>query len=235
MTTVAGFLLASKHDFNLSLFIFLIIGVSLVIGSACAFNNYLDRDIDHFMERTKKRALVAGTISDRRALTFATVIGLVGFLILVYHTNWLVVIIGLIGFVDYIVAYTYLKRHSVHATLVGSISGSMPIVAGYCAVTNQVDAAAILLFLVMTVWQMPHFYAIALRRKADYEKAGIPVFPIKAAYKELSGDSALHCSLCGFHILVSALFGYTGLVYAVVVGIAGIWWFIKAYKVWLDR
>ncbi len=123
LTTIGGFLFASKDHIDISLLIFTLLGTSLIIGSACVFNNYIDRDIDVKMDRTKKRALVSGIIKPLQALVFGAVIGLVGLAILIVHTNGLVVLIGSLAFLIYVVFYGISKRRSVHGTLVGSLAG----------------------------------------------------------------------------------------------------------------
>lgn len=154
------------------------VGTGLIIGCGCVLNNYIDQDIDRLMKRTKQRALVSGSISDRSALVFSAALGSVGLVLLSASSNQLTVLLGVIGLVTYVGPYTYLKRRSVHATLVGTIPGAIPVLAGYAAATGQLNAAAWLLFATIVSWQMIHFYAIALRRLPDYKKAKIPVMPV---------------------------------------------------------
>jgi protoheme IX farnesyltransferase len=144
ISATAGFLLASNHHINLWLLLATLAGTSLVIASGCVFNNYLDRNIDKKMARTKKRALVLKTIPVINALVFAMVLFIAGFAVLGLYTNWLVVVIGLVGFVDYVVLYGYSKRHTMHSTLVGTVAGATPILAGYCAARGHFDSGAIL-------------------------------------------------------------------------------------------
>jgi len=179
LTAAAGFLFASKWHIVPGLFAATLAGTSLVIAAACVYNNYIDRNIDKRMARTKKRALVQGTISGKHALIFATMLGVLGFALLLAYTNTLVTVIGVIAFIDYVVLYGISKRRSVYGTIVGSISGAAPIVAGYVAVTNQFDLGALLLFFILVYWQMPHFYGIAMYRFDDYKAAGIPVLPVQ--------------------------------------------------------
>ena len=147
ITAAAGFFLASGRHIDWWLFLALLVGTTLVIGSACVINNYFDQDIDSLMERTKKRAIVSGQVPARSALVFGIILGILGMMILVAYTNWLVVAIGVIGFIDYVVLYGMLsKRMSVHGTLVGSISGAMPILAGYVGAAGVIDLGAILVF-----------------------------------------------------------------------------------------
>lgn len=232
INTLAGFFLASAvaWAFDGWLLVATVFGTSLVIGSGCVFNNYLDRHIDQKMKRTKKRALAKGTIPVSHALVFGAILGFAGFAILALFVNWLVVVIGAIGYIDYIILYGYAKRKSVHGTLVGSISGAMPPVAGYCAVTGSFDAGALLLFLLLTAWQMPHFYAIAMYRHKDYEKAGIPVLPVKRGMHHTKIQILAYVVVFTVATLLLTPFGYTGYVYFAVMALLGLAWLRLAVK-----
>ena len=178
LTAAAGFLLASAGVIDIWLFIALVIGTTLIIASACALNNFLDQDIDSKMERTKTRAIVAGKVKGSHAVILSVVLGVVGITILALFTNMLVVLVGIVGFVDYVVLYGMLsKRLSIHGTLVGSISGAAPILAGYVAVSGAFDIGAIIVFAAMFVWQMPEFYSISIYRRREYAAAGIQPRP----------------------------------------------------------
>ena len=178
ITAAAGFFLASKDIVDMKLLLAMLVGTSLVIASGCVLNNYLDISIDKQMARTKKRALVTGTITSKNALIFATILGLSGEIILLIFTNLLTALIGLFGLFVYVIVYGAAKRRSTHGTLVGSLSGAVPPVAGYTAVTGSLDWAALTLFLILVCWQMPHFYAIAIYRYNEYKAAGLPMLPI---------------------------------------------------------
>lgn len=233
VTAAAGFFLASKHHVNYWLFLETLGGISLVIAAACVFNNYIDRGIDKKMARTKKRALAQGLISSRNALVYATVLGVAGLMVLALYTNALTVVTGLVGFVFYIVLYGLSKRRSVHGTIIGSVAGATPPVAGYLAVTNHFDAAALILFLTLVFWQMPHFYAIALYRLSDYKAAGLPVLPVK---KDLR-TTKLHIVLYVIAFMLAAVqlysFGYAHFTYLGVVTLLGgtwLWLGLKGYE-----
>lgn len=230
LTAIGGFLLAARGHVQPSVFFGMLAGTCLVIGSACVFNNYLDRSIDHKMARTKKRALVTGIISGRNALIYATLLGLVGFALLVGLTNILTVIIGLIGFIFYVVIYGIGKRKSVHGTIIGTIPGAAPIVAGYCAVTGRLDLGALILFFIMVFWQMPHFYGIALARLEDYTAAGIPLLPVKRGAEVTKRQMLVY--IVGFILSTTALtlYGYTGYIFAAVMALMGLYWLIRGVR-----
>jgi protoheme IX farnesyltransferase len=226
VSLLAGyFFAASLHmHFPIDAFICVVIGTGLVIGSACVFNNVMDRRIDKHMARTKKRALVTGIIPVTAALLYGAVLGASGFAILAYGTNMATVWVGLVGFFDYLVLYAISKRHSVWGTIIGSIAGATPIVAGYTAITGDFDRAAQILFAIMAVWQMPHFYSISLYRYEDYKAAGLPVWPIKKGTYSTKVQMVLFITAYIAACWALTAYGYTGYVYAaVMVGAGGAW------------
>ena len=228
LTAAAGFIfgsLALSGRIDPWLCAATIIGTTLVIAAACVLNNYLDQDIDKIMERTKQRALVTGSISSRGALVFSIVLAVIGTLILARWTNWLVVGIGIAGFVTYVWLYGALsKRRSVHGTLVGSISGAMPILAGYCAVSGRIDIAAVLLFVIMFAWQFPEFYSIAIYRFKEYKAAGIPLLPIVKGIRRTKIEILIYTVIFVAATLALTPLGYTGYIYLVVMAILGARW-----------
>lgn len=205
LTLIAGFLVGSMDSkINLPVLIWALIGTSLVVASACVLNNIYDRDIDQYMLRTKNRALVKNKISIKNAFIYALILGFLGTLILLIQVNTLTALLGLLGMVLYVVMYTYLKRKTVYGTIIGSLSGSVPPLAGYSAATNSIDATSIILFLSMTCWQMSHFYAIALYRFQEYKKAKIPLLPIVKGVVRTKISILLY--VFGFALTCSALY-----------------------------
>lgn len=160
------------------------IGTSAVIASAGAFNNLYDRDIDSLMARTKGRPTVTGVISGKTTLILAIVLGIVG-LIALYMATPLASLLGFIGLFLYVVPYTmWTKRHTVYNTEVGSLSGAMPPLIGWAAIYPDITNPAILsLFVISLIWQMPHFYAIAIRKMDDYSAANVPMLPVAKGMK----------------------------------------------------
>lgn len=181
---LAGLTLA-MYTYDYSLFekipemILAIIGTALIIGSAGAFNNLYDRDIDAIMERTKVRPTVTGEISFKATLWMAIILAILGVGALAF-TTWLSALLGFMGLFLYVVPYTmWTKRRTVYNTEVGSLSGAMPPLIGWAAIYPDITHPALLgLFVIAVLWQMPHFYAIAIRRHDDYKAANVPMLPV---------------------------------------------------------
>lgn len=230
INTAAGFLLASRGDVDFKLMLATLLGTAMVIASACVINNYIDRNIDTKMERTKHRGLATGNVSIGGAFVYASLLGLVGFSLLAIYTNGLTFAIGLVAYVVYIAVYGFAKRHSVHGTLVGSISGALPPVAGYTAVTGTLDGAAWLIFLILVFWQMAHFYSIAIYRLNDYKAAGLPVLPVIRGIRAAKLQIILYILAFAFACCGLVVSGYTGLTFLVVMCIASAAWLIRAYR-----
>jgi heme o synthase len=225
MTAAAGFLLAAQqHIVNLTLMLAAVAGIALVIASACVINNYIDRSIDRRMARTKNRALVTGRVSVRNAMIYAAVLGLSGMALLVFGTNPVAAWVTLTGVFFYLVMYSIGKRRSVYGTIIGSVSGAVPIVAGYAAATGRIDVGAILLFFIMVTWQMPHFYAIGIYRSDDYASAGLPVLPVKSGFHTAKIHMLVYIILFLVAITLLTAFGYTGYTYLAVMLLLGLRW-----------
>lgn len=229
---IGGFFLAFKFHSSFLLFFAMLFGISLSIAAACVFNNYIDRGIDGKMERTKKRALVTHTISSQAALTYGTILGLLGGGLLIFGTNLLTAFITFIGLVFYIILYGIGKRKSVHGTLVGAVSGAVPPVVGYTAVTNNFDMGAFLLFIILIAWQMPHFYAIAIYRLKEYKNANIPVLPAVKGIMVTKIQIVFYTLSFLIATTLLTVFKYTGFVYLIVmmlIGLAWVWYAVEGF------
>jgi len=230
LSVAGGFFLASKGHVDFALFLAVVIGTSLVVASGCVFNNCIDRDIDHKMERTKNRVMVQGGMSLTLALVYATLLGVAGFSLLYVQANPLSAFCALIGFVVYVGFYSlWLKRKSVHGTLVGSLSGAMPPVIGYCAVSNSFDLAAVTLLVMFSLWQMPHSFAIAIFRFKDYSAANIPVLPVARGILAAKKQIVLYVLAFLLATLMLTLGGYAGLGYLAVAAAMGLYWLYMAW------
>lgn len=231
VTVCGGFFLGSFGHINLLLLLLTLLGMSLVIGSGCVFNNYIDRDIDRLMERTRNRVLVKGLISPKLAIVYGIILGILGFALLYAATNPLTVLLAAIGWFVYVVVYSLsMKRKSSSGTLVGGIAGAIPPVVGYAAVTDRFDVGAILLFLILFLWQMPHFYAIAIYRLQDYKAAGIPVLPLRKNIYYTKVVMLLYVIAYALVTLLPTYFGYTRYAYFVTALILGVIWFCYAIE-----
>ncbi|MBA1273063.1 heme o synthase [Stutzerimonas azotifigens] len=230
ISVAGGYFLAARGAADLWLLLVALLGTALVVASGCAFNNYIDRDIDVMMERTRNRVLVQGLLPGRVVLAYATVLGLAGVSLLYWGANPLSALFAVLGFVIYVGFYSlYLKRKSVHGTLVGSISGAMPPVIGYCAASGSFDLAALTLLIIFSLWQVPHSYAIAIFRYKDYLAASIPVLPVERGIAVAKRHILLYILAFLLATLMLALWGYAGISYLVVAAAMGSYWLYLAW------
>ena len=214
---IGGFALAARGDFRPPVFLAALAGLSLVMASGCVFNNLIDRDIDAKMGRTKDRALASGRVPARSAAVYGLILGLAGFGLLASFVNLAALAAAALGFFFYVFMYSlWWKRRSPLGTAVGSVAGAMPPVVGYAAASGRIDLAAFLLFAIMAAWQMPHFFAIAIRRKDDYAAAGVPVLPLVKGVRATKRQTLVY--IVAFTVLASSLtlFGYCGYAYLAV-------------------
>ncbi len=164
--------------------IFAVVGSAFIIGASGIFNNLYDRDIDAIMKRTQSRPTVTGALNTRTILIVGIILLIAGLAILSL-TTWLAAFLGFLGVFFYVIPYTmWTKRRTIWNTEVGSISGAMPPLIGWATVAPDIwYPAAWALFIIMVIWQMPHFYAIAIRKKDDYAAANIPMLPVKKSMR----------------------------------------------------
>ncbi|MBP0724777.1 heme o synthase [Bacillus sp. RG28] len=183
LTTFTGIWLAIRLN-NLDILqslpkaLLALIGSSLIIAGSCVINNFYDRDIDPYMERTKNRPTVTGSIKPLNTILLGIALLIAGFITLSF-TTMMAVVYAFIGAFSYIVLYTmWTKRHYTLNTVIGSISGAVPPLIGWAAIDPNLHFVAWMLFLVMFIWQPPHFLALAMRRTEEYRAAGIPMLPV---------------------------------------------------------
>jgi protoheme IX farnesyltransferase len=154
-----------------------ILGLAMIVSGANALNMYLERDVDRRMDRTKNRPLPAGRMAPRVALWFGVALSALAIPLLAIGANALTALLAVVANLLYVLAYTPLKQHSQYALHVGAIPGAIPPLLGWTAGTGRIDAAGMVLFAILFLWQIPHFVAIALFRKEDYARAGLVVVP----------------------------------------------------------
>lgn len=231
ISVAGGFLLASRGDIDLWLMFATLIGLSFVIASGCAINNVIDRDIDIMMARTRKRVTVTGEMSAAAALSHGVVLGVIGFGLLIAYTTQVAVLFAAFGYFIYVGVYSlYMKRNSVYGTFIGSLSGAVPPVVGYCAVTGRVDMEAIILLVMFSLWQMPHSYAIAIFRFKDYKAANIPVLPVAQGIDKAKRHIVLYIAIYTLVVMLLPLGGYTGIAFMAVACTTSFWWLLMALR-----
>jgi len=226
LTALTGYLFAVGlfGGFDILDFVALSIGMTLIIASACVLNNLLDRDIDSKMKRTETRPTVTGIVTVRGALMLTAALGVIGFALLAY-TGLAVLLLGAFGYLTYVLFYGVLaKRLSIHGTLVGAVSGAVPIVAGYVAISGQIDVAAAILFLILFFWQEPEFYSISIFRRREYKEAGVPVISVVRGSENTAQQIFVYLLLYVASTLALTAFGYTNWLYFVIMALAGAYW-----------
>src|SRR6266446_5271271 len=178
-TAIVGMILASPGWVPLPALIFGTLGIALASGSAAAFNHVLDRHIDEHMARTRRRPLPTGHLAKHQAVSFAVLLGVASMLVLWLFVNALTAALTFCSLIGYAMVYTlWLKRATPQNIVIGGAAGAAPPVLGWAAVTGEVASDALLLFLIIFVWTPPHFWALALYRKNEYAKAGVPMLPV---------------------------------------------------------
>ncbi|WP_312247105.1 heme o synthase [Stutzerimonas nitrititolerans] len=179
ITSLVGMFLATRAGVPWTVLLFGNLGIALCAGGAAAVNHVVDRQIDSVMARTHKRPLAEGRVSPAAALTFALVLGVTGLLLLLAFTNALAAWLTLASLIGYAVIYTgFLKRATPQNIVIGGLAGAAPPLLGWVAVTGQVSAEPLLLVLIIFAWTPPHFWALAIHRKAEYAKVNIPMLPV---------------------------------------------------------
>ncbi|ALS21820.1 MULTISPECIES: heme o synthase [Paenibacillus] len=204
--------------------IFALIGSILVMGAAGAFNNLYDRDIDSIMERTKNRPTVTGEIKPKAVLWLGIFMSVFGIVTLALTTP-LAAFLGFLGLFFYVVPYTmWSKRRTIYNTEVGSISGAMPPLIGWAAIYPDITHPAILgLFVITVIWQMPHFYAIAIRKHDEYKAAKVPMLPVVKGIKRTYIQTNIYLIVL---IAASFLFGSLSLGLMLVALLLSVLWLI---------
>jgi protoheme IX farnesyltransferase len=213
-TAIVGMVLASPGMVPLPALIFGTLGIALASGSAAAFNHVLDRRIDEQMARTRRRPLPTGHLSRPHALIFASLLGTASMAILWPTVGRLTAILTFLSLIGYAVVYTlYLKRATPQNIVIGGAAGAAPPVLGWAAVTNTIDTNALLLFLIIFTWTPPHFWALAIARRDDYAKVGIPMLPVTHGIPFTRLQIVLYTILLGLSTILPVLTRMSGLIY----------------------
>ncbi len=195
-TTLAAMVVAANGMPSIGLVVATLLGGALAAGSANAINCYWDRDIDSLMTRTRTRALPAHRVDERHALAFGLALGVASFLLLALAVNLLSAALATSAIVFYVVVYTmWLKRTTAQNIVIGGAAGAVPVLVGWAAVTGSLGLAPIWMFLVIFLWTPPHFWALSLLLKKDYERAGVPMLPVVFGEEETYRQIVLYTLL----------------------------------------
>jgi heme o synthase len=213
-TAVVGTLLASPGLPPLDALVFGTAGIGLAAACAATINHVLDARIDAQMARTRARPLPTGQLTERAAVIFAAVLGLAAMSLLAFLVNLLTAVLTFLSLIGYAVIYTvWLKRATSQNIVIGGAAGAAPPVLGWTAVTGHIDANALLLFLIIFAWTPPHFWALAIARRDDYARAGIPMLPVTHGVEFTRLQVLLYTVLLTLVTLLPYLTHMSGLVY----------------------
>ena len=220
VTTVAPMFVAGRPSWTLVLIVSL--GGYLMAGGANAVNMYLDRDIDDLMARTRLRPIPSGRMAAPAVLAFGVALATAATGLLAHFVNVLTAALALAGFYFYVFVYTrWLKRRTPQNIVIGGAAGAFPPLVGWAAVTGRVDLAALYLFLIIFYWTPPHFWALALLKQRDYERAGVPMAPLVWGETETKSQMLWYTIVLGAITVLPVAFGAFGVVY--LVAAVGLW------------
>ncbi|MDG0996905.1 MAG: heme o synthase [Gammaproteobacteria bacterium] len=213
-TVIVGMLMAAPGAVTLAQMLYALVGIGLVASSAAAINHVADSRIDAAMDRTKLRPLPSGSLDKTQVLLFALVIGALGMILLILKINLLTAVLTFASLVGYAVIYTmYLKRATPQNIVIGGAAGATPPLLGWTAVTGQVEADGLLLFLIIFTWTPPHFWALAIYRKEEYAKVDIPMLPVTHGEDYTRLHITLYTLLMSLITIFPYFTGMSGLVY----------------------
>jgi protoheme IX farnesyltransferase len=213
-TAIVGMFLSVPGLPDLSLLVFGTLGIGMASSSAAVFNHVLDHRTDILMMRTRGRPLPQGKLTEKAALTFASVLCVISMVILWFLVNPLTAGLTFASLIGYAVVYTvFLKRATPQNIVIGGAAGAAPPVLGWTAMTNEVTSSALLLFLIIFVWTPPHFWALAIARKEEYEKVGIPMLPVTHGEEYTRLNILLYTILLVLITIIPYLTGMSGVIY----------------------
>ena len=179
ITTYGGLVIGGKAWPSFSLTVWTLIGGALAAGGSSALNQYIDRELDKHMQRTAKRPLADGRLTNAEGLAFGLGLSLISYYVLACFVNGLAALLSLAGIIYYVILYSlWLKKATVQNIVIGGGAGAIPPMVGYAAATGHLDWTAWILFAIIFMWTPPHFWALAIVRMKDYEKAGVPMLPV---------------------------------------------------------
>src|SRR5579872_561635 len=233
-TTFTAMMMAVGGWPTIGLALWTLLGGALASASSAAINMYFDRDIDAVMKRTMKRPIPSGRIAPRNALVFGMILGICAFVELSVTVNILAATLSAIGILYYVFVYTmWLKRSTPNNIVIGGAAGAIPPVVGWAAVTNHLGLTALLLFLIVFVWTPPHFWALALMKKDEYARVGIPMLPSVRGDAETKKQILLYTAALTVITLILVPMHVMGLLYLACALVLDAIFF--AFAVWVAR
>ena len=235
LTALVGMCLAVPGSVPLQPLIIGMLGIGMMAGAAAAFNHLIDRRIDGLMARTYNRPLPKGRISITKALTFSISLALLGFALLYTLVNELTAWLTFASLVGYAIIYTtYLKRATPQNIVVGGLAGAMPPLLGWTAITGEFHGHALLLVIIIFTWTPPHFWALAIHRKAEYAKVDIPMLPVTHGVEFTKTCILLYTLLLAIACLLPVIVGMCGPIYLVGSTILSCGFLYKAWELKYD-
>jgi protoheme IX farnesyltransferase len=233
ITTLPTMIVAQRGLPPVWLMLATLVGGALAAGGANAVNMFVDRDIDKLMKRTRNRPLVTGAVSPRNALVFAIALEVAAFAELWGWVNLLSAVLAVSATLFYVFVYTlWLKRTSSQNIVIGGAAGAVPVLVGWAAVTNSLSWTPVVLFAIIFVWTPPHFWALAVKYKDDYQAAGVPMLPAVATFKRTASEIVLYSvALLGVSLVLAAV-AHLGLIYVVSALALGGFFVALAIRLW---
>ncbi|MFM7014038.1 MAG: heme o synthase [Actinomycetota bacterium] len=233
ISTVPTMILAARGIPDPWLVLATVFGGALSAGSANAFNCYIDADIDKIMGRTKARPLVTGELTKIEAYIFAWAIGVGSVLWLAILVNLLAAALSLAAILFYVFIYTLLlKRRTPQNIVWGGAAGSMPVLIGWAAVTGNISATPIILFLIIFLWTPPHYWPLSMRYREDYKQAGVPMLPVVRGAKTVGSQIILYAWALVVSTLLLIPIANMGVIYSVTAAATGVWFLIESYRLY---
>lgn len=230
-TAIVGMVLSVPGMVPLQQTFFGILGIGLASASAAAINHVVDQRADAQMKRTSSRPIPMGSLTSAHVLMFAALLGVVAMVLLVAFVNVLTAVLTFLSLIGYACVYTmYLKRATPQNIVIGGVAGAMPPVLGWAAITGEVTAEPLLLFLIVFIWTPPHFWALAIHRRDDYAKVGIPMLPVTHGNQYTRVQILLYTILLILVTIAPYLIHMSGLLYLVAALGLGGWFLFHAIK-----
>ena len=236
VSCASGMLIGSNFNPPVTVFFFGLIGISFLAASSAVVNHFFDKQIDAKMNRTSKRPLVLGHISDRQAIIFSVLLYASGSIMLLNFTNFLTWLLTTLTFIFYGFIYTkYLKYMTSQNIVIGGLAGAMPPLLGWSAITNTIEPNALLLVLIIMVWTPPHFWALAVYRVEDYSEAEVPMLPVQKGV----AFTKQHILLYTFLLIASTMLPYAvqmfGEIYLISALVLGLIFLIYSFRLYRDE